>query len=331
MDRSDFNADQVPVGPRRIAACDCARFTGAQRRTPLTIISTLVMLLAPLSLGCRLPSFGRADADSLVTSRQLCQRGISAIERADWPAAESIMEQAVDACPNDWEAHRYYAEALWRQDKQDRALKEMDAAMRLAADNPAIRIRAAEMRLARGELPLAQQHAQEALDLNPSLAKAWFIRGRVSYREGEIGQALADYHRALSFEPNCREVLLEMAQLYGRTGRPERALLHLQRLLESYPHGEEPQQELYLAGISYRALGRFDDACESFALASQRGAPSTMLLNQHAEAQLAAGRPEMARRLLLEALAIEPQNAPSRFLLERVELAAHQNVTLNVR
>ena len=87
---------------------------------------------------------------------------------------------------------------------------------------------------------------------------------------GQPREALADYLRALSYAPNDRAILREIAELHRQLNQPERALQTLQTLADTYPPGEEPGQVLYLMGLAYVALGRYDDGVESLSAAVTR-------------------------------------------------------------
>ena len=164
------------------------------------------------------------------------------------------------------------------------------------------------MYLAGGQLELARQNAERAIDLDPRLPGAWAIRGGVMRAAGQPSEALADDLRALGYAPKDRAILLEVAELYRQENQPERALQTLQTLAETYSPGEEPGQVQDLLGQAYVALGRYDDAVESLSLAVARGKPTPEMLCHLGEAQLLAGNPTEAAAAARQALAIQPQH-----------------------
>jgi tetratricopeptide (TPR) repeat protein len=241
------------------------------------------------------------------------------MERGEWQRAEELLAQAVETCPADPDARRHYAEALWHQGRRERAVAELEEAARLAVDDAESHVRLAEKRLAMGHTALARQSAQHAVDLDPRLADAWAIRGRVRRAAGQSRKALADYHRALGLAPGDRGLLLETAELYVALDEPERALAALLTLAETYPAGEEPQEVLDQQGLAYAALNRWDEAAETLAAASIREMPTAEILFRLGEAELFAGRPTRAAQAAREALALDPKHEPSRRLLGHVE------------
>jgi tetratricopeptide (TPR) repeat protein len=145
---------------------------------------------------------------------------------------------------------------------------------------------------------------------------------------GQYDQALADFHRALEFNRDDRQLLLEVAELYRRLNRPQQALSALTSLCETFAPGEEPQQVLNLQGLSLVALGRYDDAVDAFTLALDHGPTTPDLLSRLGEAQLAAGRQQEADQVVQRALSIDPNHTASRALRERIDLASRPRSAL---
>jgi tetratricopeptide (TPR) repeat protein len=290
----------------------------------------LVLLLPvlPLLAGCKLPGSDGPVSQQLLTSRHYSQQGLAAMERAEWDRAETVLSRAVRACPTDVEARRHYADALWQRERREEAIAQLVAAARLVPDDPAIYVRLAEMRLEMGQVVAARQAAERALDLHPKLAQAWAVHGRVMCAAGEHRQALADYHRALGYAPNERAILLDVAEVYRQLNEPQRAMLTLQKLNDTYPPGEESPQVLYLLGLAYSATGRYDDAVETYTAAMVRDRPTPDVLARIGEVQLARGRPDEAATAAREALALDPHHAPSQQILTRIEQAQVQQTAL---
>jgi tetratricopeptide (TPR) repeat protein len=257
----------------------------------------------------------------LATCRHLSQQGIAALEREQVQEAKALLAKAVAACPIDPQARRHYADALWRSGARPEAITQVEEACRLAGEDAELRVRAGEMHLLSGELEPARRSAQQALDLDPKLAAAWAIRGRVMLAGGQPQEALADFLRALGYAPEDRQILLEVAELYRQLNWPQRALATLQSLADTYSPGEEPQQVLYLTGLAYTALGRYDDAVESLAAATAVGAPTPEILSGLAEAELLAGHPAEAEAAAEHALLIQPRHPASLELLDRLRVA----------
>jgi tetratricopeptide (TPR) repeat protein len=282
----------------------------------------MLVLVALAMCGCK--SLGRKGPvpEDVAQARQLSQKGLNAMQRGDWAAAETSLSEAVKTCPVDAEARRHYAEAMWRRGEREAALEHLQKAIACAADDTSLIIRAGQMQLALGRPTEARASADHALDLNPQSADGWILRGRVEIAEHHPDHALSDFHRALEYAPKDRELLMETAEVYRQLNRPQRALSTLVSLRETYAPGEEPQQVYYLEGLALQALGRPADAGNSFALALERGQPTADLYYRLGESQLATGRRIEADRAVEQALALDPNHGPSRALRQQVEVAA---------
>jgi tetratricopeptide (TPR) repeat protein len=281
----------------------------------------VVPLAAVLLPGCRLPGHEGPAPKSLVECRRLSQQGVAALDRGRQPDAEALLAKAVAACPADAEARRHYAEALWRRGARTEAVAQLEESGRLAGDDAVVWSRLAEMYLANGQLDLAWKNAERAIDLDPRLPSAWAIRGGVFRSSSQPGEALTCYLRALGYAPKDRAILTEVAELYRQQNEPERSLQTLQCLADTYSPGEEPAQLEQFLGQTYLALGRYDDAVESFSLAVTRGKPTAEMLCQLGEAQLLAGNLTEAATTAERALALQPRNPQSLALLERIQVA----------
>lgn len=281
----------------------------------------LIVVAALVLGGCHLPGMDGPVSRSLASSRQLSQQGVSAIERGQWDKAETLLAEAVEACPANPDARRSYAEALWNRGSREAALVQLTEVGRIAPEDATIHVRLAEMRLAVEQHAQAMESARRAIDLDPKSASAWAVQARILRAGQHLNEALACYHRALGYCPDDRSIQFEVAQVYRQLGQPQRALVVLQTLADSYAPGEEPQQVLALEGSTYLALGRYDDAVETLQTAVVRERPTSELFFQLAEAQWRAGRAGDAAISARQSLSLDSQYQPSQQLLQQLELA----------
>jgi len=259
---------------------------------------------------------------SLRTSRQLSLRGAAAMEQGRADEARTLLAKAVKACPDDPEARHHYAEALWLCGEKDQATVELATAAEALDEDPSLKIRLAEMYLETGKTDLALNRAEAAIDMNPKMPGGWAVRGEVMHSAGRFEEALADYHRALGYAPGDRKLMMQVAAIYNRTNRPAQELATLQSLADSYSPGEEPQNVLRRMGTAMVALGRYDDGIESLSTALTRGSPTPDIFYHLSQAELSAGNPDRAAMAAREALALQPNHAPSQRMLEHLEATA---------
>jgi tetratricopeptide (TPR) repeat protein len=282
--------------------------------------TALACALASALVGCQSLTQRGPVSKEVQSCRQLSSQGMAAIERGEWQKAEELLSSAIKSCPVDTEARRRYAEALWHRGDAAAAMGQLEEAARISPERPELAIRMGEIYLALDHWDNARRAADQALAVDCRNAAAWSLRARAAQGAGDLRQAMADFQRALGYQPNDPVVLQEVAELYRRMGQPERALTTLQRLIDSYPPGEEPPRALHLQGLALHALSRHDAAIESYNLAIHRNGTSPDLLCHLAEAEFAVGRPAEAQRTVEKALAIAPGHRAGQTLAERMRL-----------
>ncbi len=266
----------------------------------------------------------------LMECRQLSSRGVNAMQRRDYAEAERLLAQAIETCGVDPQARQQYAAVLWERGARDAALEQLNRAIELAGDDPALLIRRAEWQYAMQDAAAVEMDIEAALAADPRAPAAWLLKARLARQAYDHEQALAAYHRVLALEPAHREALLEKAEVHGALAdaSPEASAAQLQQglrtvqiLLDTYPPNEEPAPVLFLAGRIHARLGRYDDASRALTAAVRRGGPSAEVLHCLAEVQLLADRPAEALATAGQAVALAPQSAAGRQLLARAQVA----------
>ncbi len=246
--------------------------------------------------GCRLIPRSGPVPQEVADARRLCNEGLSAADRKDLLRAEGLLEQAVKNCPTDVDARRHYADVLWQRGERMAAVTQIAEALRLSPGDTSLCIDGGRMYMELGLLDDADRLSREAVRVAPRSEQAWRLHGQVAMARGRPEEALADYHRALAFAPDDRDLILDTAEIYRRLGRPQRALATLAILGESYPPNQTPPHVLALEGMAQEALDRPTDAIESYRQAVARGLESQDVATRLANLEQAAveGRPQAA-------------------------------------
>ena len=229
--------------------------------------------------GCRLPHNDGSVPAELVKSRDNSQKAAAAIDHSQWDQAETLLVQALKSCPRDTEARCYYAETLWHRGACERSPRQLEEARKQLEDGRAfpsmMPVSAPDCgnAIGRGQIDAARMRRSR-----PSIS---IEAGRGVGRPcaGDAGDAtaatgLGRLPSRVGLRPEDRQTLLEVAELYREMGQPQRAIMTLQNLSDTYGPGEEPQRVLYLLGLAYEAAQRYDDAADSLATALQRGQPT---------------------------------------------------------
>lgn len=295
-------------------------FVAAQR-----VIALGLLLLFCGALGCRIKGNDGPVPRALLTCREYSQQASRAIDQGNWQDAESLLAKAVRAYPDDAEARRQYAEALAHRNDHRRAMEQLQSAVKCQRGDPRLLVDLAEVQM---KLRLRQEAAEsieQAMELDPRLADVWLARGRWMEDSGQLRQALADYHRALSLDPGNRQVLSRLASLHLELSQPERALGDLQSLADTYAPGEEPAQLLSDFATVYSVLGRFEDAEAQLVAAVERFPNSADLHFRLAEVQWLGGSRRQALLTLDQALSVDHSHAASLHLQQQINLAEAQD------
>lgn len=310
-----------PSQPSPLLRCACAGnncrfFTWMSH----CLLLSLTVLLAAGS-GCRTLRGKKESDETIALTRQLALQGKAAQQKGQWDKAEAHFAEAVKLAPNDERAHCGYAESLWRRGAQEQAVTHMVEAVKLSGNDPERLVQLGQMYLTLNNLPAAMRQADKAIAANKHLASGWALRADVQRVNGQREEALAAYHRALSFQPHYPEVQVAVADLYNQSQRPQRALATLQSLADQFPPGSVPPDVLFRQGLVLKQLGRPQDAAECLAAAAQRQ-PSPDLLYELAQTRLLAGDVGNATAAVNGALQLDPAHASA--LQLRSELTSRQ-------
>jgi tetratricopeptide (TPR) repeat protein len=181
----------------------------------------------------------------------------------------------------------------------------------------------------RAQLLSRLDRANEAIRRDTKSPAARGLRGRAHLQLNQNERALADFQRALEFQPQDPKLLVDIAGIYERIGQPTRKLTTLRQLIATYPPGQAPQQLVIWEGATLCDLGRHSQAIETLVAANRRGPPNLDARFHLARAYNAAGNFERAAEMAQQALSLDSNHAPSRQLLQ--QLAARPQPSEAVR
>jgi tetratricopeptide (TPR) repeat protein len=263
--------------------------------------------------------------DSVSSCRELSNQALVAIEHGQWQQAESLLRKAIETCPVDADARRHLAEVLVQRHATNEALTHLEEARRLVPHDTSLSNRVGELYLHSGQLELAEQRANQAIQLNRKSPDSWALRARVRRAQGDVRAALSDLQQALRYRPDNPDLLGEISQLYLAMQRPDRALLYAQALSDTYVSCAVPVDVINLHAQSYAALGRHKDnaACRKQICQS---APTVGNFFALAQAELQYGDAGAAEATLRQALSIEPAHQPSLQLIQVARSQLHDAV-----
>ncbi len=146
-----------------------------------------------------------------------------------------------------------------------------------------------------GRLDAAEQHFSKAVEANPAAVGARANLALVQYRRGRLRHALKVMYEAATLDPMNALLVNDLGALLTAAGRPSEGARQLSRAARLAPGS--PAVELN-RGVVRLALGRYDDALDSFNDAMVRAAYPVRAAHNAALALIGLDRIDAAREQL---------------------------------
>ena len=178
------------------------------------------------------------------------------------------------------------------------------------------------LKAAGGDSPAARSLLDALLETHPASAEAWVLKGDWSARSpAGLADAMAAWRQALQYRPDHVRAHAALVSAHLALRDTDAARLQFEAMRKVLP--KHPQTRLFegqlafLAGDLAKARGLFQGLL--------RGQPDNLMLLQSAGAvELRLNAPAQAERLLVKALQIAPEVAPTRRLLAQSYLSLGQ-------
>lgn len=132
-------------------------------------------------------------------------------------------------------AYTHRAWALQASGDLERALADLDEALRLDPENEEARSTRGTIHLLRGDHARARADLDEAVRLRPESSAAWNNRGLVRLDQGDPAGAREDFTRAIELSPRSAEGYLNRAVALGGMGRYHEAADDIDHALAILP------------------------------------------------------------------------------------------------
>jgi protein O-GlcNAc transferase len=112
-----------------------------------------------------------------------------------------------------------------------------------------------------GLLEAAQESYQQALNLNPDYAEAYYNLGNVLKKQNLLEASVESYQRALQFQPNYAQAHNNLGNVFQQQGLLDAALKSYQQALRIKPEYAQAYDNL---GNVFLQKGKLEEAVESF-------------------------------------------------------------------
>ena len=227
-------------------------------------------------------------------------------------------QKAIAADPGSLFLRVQLAELYWRVSRIEDAVNEVQAVLKenpddLQAHRLLARIYFSSMGDSNSGSPTAAMLQKATAEfeavhrLDPEDADSALMLGRLYKADNQPKKAEALFEKILSDNPESRNVLVNLTQLYFDQGNYDKII----SLLENVPDSRMDPALLYLLGSSYAQTRNLSKAEEVFKKALAREPDSEDIRRAYAEALMAQGKMEEARAQLQEMVKSDPQSPTS--------------------
>ncbi len=137
-------------------------------------------------------------------------------------------------------AHYHLGAALWLANDRERALPELEEAVRLSPAVFDYRFRLGSAYLDSGDYAKAGSELKQAVTLDNSKPAAWQALGRALQHIPDLPAALDAYQHALALKPQDDSIHNEYALMLIETRQPDRGIEECQKILAHDPQMPPP-------------------------------------------------------------------------------------------
>jgi tetratricopeptide (TPR) repeat protein len=157
--------------------------------------------------------------------------GAAQAEGGQLDEAEQTLDKVIHETPNSADAEYYIGRVAFARGRGPDALTHFDRALALDSSQAIYHLYAARAALEMNNLGRTIEEAEAALDRDPKLGDAYWVRGIVRVRSGAVKDALKDANRALELNPKRYEAHALIAECYDELRQLPQAVAAYQTAL----------------------------------------------------------------------------------------------------
>ena len=281
---------------------------------------------------------------------EMIDRVLTLINAGDGEAALALVDQVVTEAPDNCQAQFLRGEALRLQGKLVEAEETFRQALALGGGNAEVLFRLGLVHNAMSHFSDAHDSFVAAAQVNPDHHASWFYAGVLAMQLGKVADAVAAFRVAAELDPSSVQTLVNLATCLKEAGNAGESAHFLRQAIEAAPYREDlavtlfhgliemgdlpgaehlarhmgrhhPQSSWWNGGALgwiLRNLRREIEAAAAYVYAYTLEPESSEFLAQAAQAYRQGGRPEVAKRLALRALRLDPRSANGRVAIAGV-------------
>jgi len=228
-----------------------------------------------------------------------------------YPEAETVLRQVVVRAPGNLEAADALASLLEFEKKYDEAIAVYGMVLDANTESPYVRTRIGTLHLLAGRYKEAVRALLQAQAIDPADTRGLLPLAQAYEGAGDVKGALETYDRLLEKEPGNLEARFHRARVQQKEGSAAQALKGYEEIIDlASGRGAVTERESSILALAYSQIGllqmdgrQYAAAIGSFTKAlDSAGEPGPELFLLLGRAELEAGKPEEARRVVTEAM-----------------------------
>ncbi|PYV17720.1 MAG: hypothetical protein DMG21_07550, partial [Acidobacteria bacterium] len=240
--------------------------------------------------------------------------------------AISEYQQAMEADADSLFLRTELAELYWRVGRVPEAIREAEDVLKVnPEDTDAHRLlgriyvrnlgEAQPGKSAKETLDKALAEFESVTRLEPTDTESWVVLGRLYRMGNQSDKAEEAFKKGMTSDPESREALAGLAQLYSDQGEYDQAI----DLLTKVPDVDSEPFLLGMLGYAYSQSREYERAIATYEKALERDPDNQEIHRAYAEALMGAGKSDAARNELKKGLSADPDDGQTYLRLAQLD------------
>jgi tetratricopeptide (TPR) repeat protein len=223
-----------------------------------------------------------------------------------WRNSELLWTHTLACTSDNYVAHDNLGNTLLQQNKVDEAITHFQEALQIKPDYAQAWYNLGNALLQKGQVDEAITHFQKALQIKPDYAGAYNNLGYALLQKGQGDEAIAHFQEALQIKPDYAQARYNLGYALLQKGQGDEAIAYFQEALQIKPDYAEAWYNL---GYALFQKGQVDEAIAHYQKALQIKPDDAEAHNNLGNALLQKGQVDEAIAHYQKALQIKPDDA----------------------
>ena len=234
------------------------------------------------------------------------------LRNRDWQNEYTFWTTILREQPQNYDAHNNLGNYFYKQGELDRAIGELEEAVRFKKNYPEGHNSLGTMYIDKGLIDKAIAEYVEAIKYKPLFPQAYYNLGNACIKKGLLDNSIAFFNEAISMGMYNPQVFNNLGSTYIKKGMLDEAIAQYQKALSVYNDYAEVHSNL---GYVYTEKGDFDKALSELREALRLEPNHANAHNNLGVVYCQRGLLDMAQQEFVAAVRYDPKNA-----------SAHKNI-----